>query len=55
MKKIFVKHKYLLAAVFIAAGVVCFRYSLYASEKLPLSNVTVILDPGHGGWASCTY
>jgi|GEM_PF-6690456 len=56
MKK-FLQKRACLYAVFliVAAAAMGFTYRSYASQKLPLSHVTVILDPGHGGWGSCAY
>ena len=43
-----------IAFVFFISATAIFNGKLYASQKQPLSGKVIVVDPGHGGWASCS-
>ncbi len=43
-----------IAFVFFLSFAAIFNGKLYASQKLPLYGKVIVIDPGHGGWDSCS-
>lgn len=50
MKKELKKCMFIMSVLVIGITTWGIKSKLYASEKLPLQNKTIIIDPGHGGW-----
>jgi len=50
VKRHFKAYLLLTFAIVVLLGEAVYQYKLYASQKLPLEEYTVVIDPGHGGW-----